>query len=191
MNPIRPRWYVVRSKPRREELARDGLIAQGLEAFLPMIEQSLRHAGRTYTANVPLFPRYLFLRAGHIAWGPVMNTRGVSIVLCNADGSPRPIQDGVIERIMRDQQEAGGAIRPTPKIGTTFVPGQRLKIIDGPFAGLDGLYQARDEDRVKMLIDFFGRMTQISASLDGVRAVAASPPALAEAVQSPSNSKRS
>ena len=55
-----PEWYVVRSKPRREEYAQDQLVRRGVETFLPrIVEPGARAASRS---SVRCFPGYLFAR---------------------------------------------------------------------------------------------------------------------------------
>lgn len=53
------RWYVARTTPLAEYVARDHLRTAGLEVFLPCGQTRTRRAGHHDT---PLFPGYLFLR---------------------------------------------------------------------------------------------------------------------------------
>ena len=51
-------WFVVRTKPRREEYAQDQLTRRGVDTFLPRILEPGRAAGEPVVG--PLFPGYLF-----------------------------------------------------------------------------------------------------------------------------------
>ena len=57
-------WYVVRSKPRREEYAQDQLLRRGVETFLPRIIEPLRGLRMAHYAawlarrwHDPIFPK--------------------------------------------------------------------------------------------------------------------------------------
>jgi transcription antitermination factor NusG len=53
------RWFVVRTKPRSENVAATELTLNGIEVFLPRVKANPPPADQAYT---PLFPGYLFLR---------------------------------------------------------------------------------------------------------------------------------
>ena len=55
------RWYVVQSRPHKELYAAKNLLNQEFHAFIPQISKTVRHARRTKTVLVPLFPRYFFV----------------------------------------------------------------------------------------------------------------------------------
>ena len=67
-------WYVVRSKPRREEYAQGQLLRRGVETFLPRIVEPLR--GHLEPVVAPMFPGYLFARIdlltqyNSVIWAP-------------------------------------------------------------------------------------------------------------------------
>ena len=50
-----------------------------------------------------------------------------------------------------------------PKVKVTFKPGQRVRIIDGPFRDFMGTVFEIDMDRnkVRVLVSFFGRETPV------------------------------
>ena len=54
-------WYLVYTKPRKEEVAADNLIRQGYEVFLPKLRETKQRNRRLKEKLVPLFSRYLFI----------------------------------------------------------------------------------------------------------------------------------
>ncbi len=66
------RWYLVRTKSRQEELARQNLINQSFETYLPRIEINGKF--------IPLFSKYIFLKLDdkNQDRSPVHSTKGVS-----------------------------------------------------------------------------------------------------------------
>lgn len=56
---------------------------------------------------------------------------------------------------------------------TAFKPRQQIRVLDGPFAGFDGLFMAAaGEDRIKIMLDIFGRNTSLEIDEASVEAVA-------------------
>src|SRR5581483_4547209 len=98
-------WYVVRTKPRKEDYAVDQLDRRGVPVFFPRILEY----GRDQVA--PLFPGYLFVHIGlfehyyRVVWTPGVR----SFVAFGA--TPTSVQESVILFIAASAGE-GGIIRP-------------------------------------------------------------------------------
>ena len=55
----------------------------------------------------------------------------------------------------------------------SFAPGQLLRVLDGPFAGFQALFdEPAGEERVKILVDIFGRSAEVEIDEASVEAVA-------------------
>ena len=54
-------WYVVATKARCEQVARENLERQGFEVILPQIKISKRQRGIWKAIIEPIFPSYLFV----------------------------------------------------------------------------------------------------------------------------------
>jgi transcriptional antiterminator RfaH len=168
------RWYLVHTKPYGEGLAVRNLERQRYLTYLPRVRQSVRRAGRQYERIVPLFPRYLFLQLdeGRQALGPVASTLGVSCIV--RFGSQYTL---VPERVVRDLQA-----RADPETGLHRLncglkpqPGAPVKMVLGPLAGLDGVFEREaGADRVIVLLGLLGHGAPVcvpSASIMLSRAV--------------------
>lgn len=163
------RWYVVQTKPRSETHAIENLERQGYTSYCPYITQRKRIRQRWQQITEPLFPRYLFvqLKEGIDDFAPIRSTIGV-IGLVRFAGQPANIPDEVIEHIR--QQESQLRAPQDKKPG--WQPGIRLEVIDGPFAGLQGIYQkTQGEERVLLLLELLGKQSKVLISTHQVTPV--------------------
>ncbi len=59
-----------------------------------------------------------------------------------------------------------------PDIAPNFVHGQQVRLFDGPFAGLNGIFEARDGDqRAFILVELLGRNNRIMVEHHHLQAV--------------------
>jgi len=147
------RWYVVRTRPQREEQAARQLENQNYRVFLPRFLKNRRHARKFETVSAPLFPRYMFmiLDLTRDRWRSVNGTFGVERLLMRA-GEPEPVPHGLVEQMM-GAAEANGLMRSSPRLKD----GQTIRVTAGPFAELVGrLEHLDDSGRVRVLLDLLG-----------------------------------
>ncbi len=141
-------WYVVQTKPQSEPLVASRLTSKGIETFLPRIEIPRRH-GLEHIE--PLFPCYLFVHLGRqpTALSAVRWTPRVRRILSTGD-EPAPLDDQVVTTI-RARLNDEGVIR----MGLPFGPGDRVRITEGPMAGLSGVLErfTSRAKRVRVLLD--------------------------------------
>ena len=154
-SPDAKHWFLVHTKPRQEACALENLERQGFECYLPALEtEKLRQGAMTLVAE-PLFPRYLFIRlpAGERGPGlaPVRSTRGVSRLVSFAQ-EPARVSPELIG-LLKSREVM---LRDTPR--RLFEAGDRVRLTDGPFAGIDGIYQMTEgERRVLVLIEILSK----------------------------------
>ncbi len=160
-------WYAVRSKPRREAFAQGQLIRRGVETFLPRVAEQLRSRAEPVVAA--LFPGYLFARVDlQTQYTSVIWTPGVHSMVAFGD-VPVPVEADVVEFL---QKRCGGhgLIVMTP----SFDPGDEVRIVGGPLAGLHGIVQEHvsGRDRVRVLMELLRRRTQVTLPIDVLENVA-------------------
>lgn len=162
-------WYLIHSKPRQEKCALQNLEQQGYQCYLPMLPiQKLRQGILTVTDEA-LFPRYLFIRLGlggaAKSWVPIRSTKGVSRLVCFG-AEPARVDERLIE-LLRAQEAAMQS-----KAEPLFTPGERVRLTEGAFAGIEGVFQVADgERRVMVLIELLSKPVTLSVSAAGLRKV--------------------
>ncbi|MDX3774147.1 transcription/translation regulatory transformer protein RfaH [Chromatiaceae bacterium AAb-1] len=148
-------WHLLYCKPRQEVRAQQHLANQGLSSFLPLITINKLRAGKRVTVTEPLFPRYLFLHLPqqNINLSTVRSTRGVSdFVRFGSELVKVPAQ--LIASLTRQQIALQQQYSETP----LFRKGEALDITDGPFSGLEAVYNMAEGDkRSCILINLLGQ----------------------------------
>jgi len=95
----------------------------------------------------------------------IKNIKKVSGFL-GSKGSPVPVSDTEIEKIL-GQIKDGVA---QPKSGIEYTVGEKVQVIDGPFASFNGLVEDIDEEksRLKVSVSIFGRPTPVELEYNQV-----------------------
>ena len=161
----RASWFAVYTKPRQERVALENLERQGFRCFLPLAVNPYQKHSAGKPRIEPLFPRYLFLNAiaDRQSLGPVRSTRGVANLVrfgMKLVEVPERIIDHIETR--RDPETGLVLLDPVP-----VVVGDRVKVFDGPFAGIEGIFrERRGQNRALLLISMLG--TQSSVEVDSL-----------------------
>jgi len=143
-------WYVIRSKPRKEEFLFEQLLSHKIEAYCPRIRvQTVNPRARK---TKPYFPGYVFLRLdkeqinlSSLQWIPG------STGLVSFGGELAFVHDSLVQAIRRRVDkinDAGGESLDEIK------PGEEVAIKAGPFAGYEAIFDARlsGNERVRVLL---------------------------------------
>ncbi len=152
-------WYLVYSKPQQERLALENLERQGYEAYLPFIRSRRRRGGRYVSVIEPMFPRYLFLHLSDETdnWGPIRSTIGVSKLVRFGD-MPARVPDGLVATLKSREDNSGVQDLPL----ADFKSGDRVRIVEGPMAGYQGIFRARtSRERVVVLLEIVGQSARV------------------------------
>ena len=151
-----------------ETRARESISKLGFQVFIPVekrIQRLARAKPRTY--EVPLFPRYGFVRfdINDHRWGQIKYCKGVVDVLRN-DGVPISVlQDDMDRFILAESMGLFDRTKP-PSVG------MEVLVTHGPFADMIGkVRRARARDRVDILLNFFGSMREITVPLVNLREI--------------------
>lgn len=149
---------MVQTKPRSEGVAIENLQRQGYTAYCPWISQRKRIRQRWQVVTEALFPRYVFvqLSEGVDDFAPIRSTIGVS-GLVRFGGVPAIMPDAAIGFITEQEQKL-----LEPEKGTSWQPGTKLEILEGPMAGLQGIFiKAQSEERVIILLELLGKQSRV------------------------------
>ena len=141
------RWWVLYTRSRQEKAIARALLGREIPFYLPLVRRTLRHRGKNRRSFVPLFSGYLFMYGSEEERGYALTTNRISQTLI----VPEP------ERFFYDLQRIHrliGTNAPlTPE--SRLVPGNRVRVKGGPFAGFEGtILRRRGETRLLVAVDF-------------------------------------
>ncbi len=170
---IKRRWYAIHAHSGQEANVRRMLLisSEGLEqphlvtnVLVPMEKVTELRSGNKRMAQHKFFPGYVLLQIPEHPeqypelWQLIKNTPGVTGFI-GSRTSPVPLEDeevNAIVEVLRGERE-----RPKPKVA--FDEGERVKIIDGPFANFLGKIDEINAERgtMKVMVEIFERLTSI------------------------------
>lgn len=160
-------WYAVCCKPRQEAVAEENLLRQGYHVYLPRLRGTRRRKGQWVDTVEPLFPRYLFIcvDAAVHSIAPVRSTRGVA-GLVRQGGVPAIVPEAVMAAIMQRADADSGLHRNDSPL---FRKGETIRLVQGPLAGLEGVFSEEDgERRVIVLLELLGKTNRMKVERDWV-----------------------
>lgn len=162
-------WFAAQLKPNAIGIAERNLARQGLAYFAPRMMVSRRRSGRIVRLAEMVFPGYVFVRfdPARPGWQAINATQGISRLVVGDPHHPRPVPVGFMQALLA-RCGRDGVLVPD----AAFDVGDRVEMIDGPFATLAGRVVALDRDgRVRVLMELLGRDTRVSATPGQMRRI--------------------
>ena len=163
------RWYVVHTYSgfeNRVKLAlEENIVGKGKqnlfgEILVPEEEVVALVGGQRKTSKRKFFPGYILvnMELTDETWHIVRNTPKVTGFIGTKD-KPSPISDEEVGNLCERISE--GTLKPKPKF--SYEVGAVVKIVEGPFAGFDGVVDEVKPDKGKMrvIVSIFGRATPV------------------------------
>lgn len=167
------KWYVVNTYSGHENRVKENLerrvesmgIEDALFRILVAEEKEIEYKnGKKVEKMRNLFPGYLFVEMimTDEAWYIVRNTPGVTGFIGSSGGGakPFPVSDEEIESILRRMGLSD------QKLIVDFGVGDTVKILSGPFSGIEGVVDSMNDDAqtAMVLTILFGRETPTEIS---------------------------
>ena len=136
-------WVAASTHPHKEPTAISNLLRQGFETYCPMVRRRWRHARKVQEVLRPLFPGYVFVAVdpSQHRWRPILSTIGVRTLVRFGD-SLGLLPHGFVESLRSYEVEGAVSLCYPP---SSFAPGDRVRLCDGPFEGLIATVLAVEE----------------------------------------------
>lgn len=142
-------WYLVHTKGRQEDTALTNLQRQNFRCYMPMLYVEKVRRGKPTVVAEPMFPSYVFVQLDGTgngqSWSPIRSTLGVR-ELVKFGGHPAKVDTNLITGLHEREQLQ----QSNPK--ALFAAGDKVVITDGPFAGIEAIYQTTDAERRSMIL---------------------------------------
>ncbi len=164
-----PRWYVLHTRSRFENVVQEGLARKQVEAYLPKITVPSKRRDRRQMIQVPLFPGYVFVRSDLNPYQQleIVKTVGVVRFIANCQG-PLPVGDDTI-----------ASLRIMVTADRQIITGRRLRqgdpvmVVAGPMTGVVGSFvRYRGGSRVVVDIEALGQYAAVEIDADAVESLA-------------------
>lgn len=160
-------WYVIHCYSGREQKVKHklerrieslGMEDKIFQVVVPTEDEMELRQGERRTVERRIFPGYLLVQMilDDESWYVVRDTPGV-IGFVGMGDKPAPLRPSEVSGIM-ERMEA-----EAPKIKVSFEPGEKVRIVDGPFDGFIGVVDEIDMEKatVHVMVSFFGRETPV------------------------------
>ena len=172
-------WFIVQSHSNfenkvsgliKEEAEKAKISEKFEEIIVPTHDVTEVKRGKRIQRKKKYFPGYVLVKCemNNDIYHMIKNLKRVSGFL-GSKGIPVPVSDKEIEKIL-GQIKDGVA---QPKSGIEYNIGEKVQVVDGPFASFNGMVEEVDEDksRLKVSVSIFGRPTPVDLEYNQVEKV--------------------
>jgi len=169
-------WYIVQSHSNfenkvagliKEEAEKANISEKIDEIVVPTHDVTEVKRGKRIQRKKKYFPGYVLIKTemDNDLYHMIKNLKRVSGFL-GSKGIPVPVSDKEIEKIL-GQIKDGVA---QPKSGIEYIIGEKVQVVDGPFASFSGMVEEIDEEklRLKVSVSIFGRPTPVDLEYNQV-----------------------
>lgn len=172
------KWYVVHTysgyegkvksnmEERLKNSAMEGKVSQILVPTEDVVEVK---GGKKKISTRKYFPGYIMIEMemDDDIWYVIKNTPKVTGFLGGT--RPTPLDEEEINRLL--EQLKGEASKPKPKF--IFEKGEKVRVVDGPFANFAGVIDEMNADKgkVRVMVTIFGRATPVELEFSQIERV--------------------
>ena len=145
-------WYLIKTKPKQEKIAKQNLENQGYGAFCPI--------AKINNKLTVLFPGYLFVQLNEKTqnWSPINFTKGVSHFVKFGSNFAK-VHISIIEFIKTNQHITAEKFKNLNK----FKSGDKVLISDGTFKNWVAIFKCyKSDDRIILLMNLLGNEQSLS-----------------------------
>ena len=171
------RWYVVHAYSGQEKsiqaalvdrIKRSGMGDKFGQVLVPTEEVVEMKSGQKAISERRFFPGYILVQMDMTdeTWHLVKSTPKVTGFVGGTANKPTPITQKEVDAILRQVQE--GVEKPRPKF--SFMAGEQVRVIDGPFADFHGNVEDvnYEKSKLRVSVTIFGRSTPVELDFSQV-----------------------
>jgi len=175
---VSKKWYVVHAfsgfekrvvSSLQEHIERAGMGDLFGEILVPTEDVvELDRGGKKRTTERKFFPGYVLveMEMNDDTWHLVKNVPKVSGFIGGQGNEPTPITQAEVDAIVGRMQDS--TEKPKPKF--SFVPGEMVRVIDGPFLDFNGTVEDvnYEKNKMRVAVSIFGRSTPVELDFSQV-----------------------
>ena len=172
-------WYIVQSHSSfenkvagliKEEAEKAKISDKFDEIVVPTHDVTEVKMGKRVQRKKKYFPGYILIKTemDNNIYHMIKNLKKVSGFL-GSRGTPIPVSDKEIEKILGQIKDGVAQSKST----IDYSVGEKVQVVDGPFASFSGMIEDIDEDksRVKVSVSIFGRPTPVDLEFNQIEKV--------------------
>ena len=169
-------WYIIQSHSSfenkvasqiKEEATKAKIVDKIDEIIVPTHDVTEVKRGKRVQRKKKYFPGYILMKSemDNDLYHLIKNLKKVSGFL-GSKGIPIPVSDKEIDKILGNIKDGVAQ----PKTGIEYSVGEKVQVIDGPFASFSGMVEDVDEEkhRLKVSVSIFGRPTPVDLEYNQV-----------------------
>lgn len=165
-------WYVVRSQANREKSVAQRLVKESEagdligkigRVIVPMENSFFLKNGKKMKKEKVKFPGYIFVETdavGELKFF-LKGMSGATGFLTNRAGDIIPLTKGEVDRMVGDHEKSKETVEEEVK----YLVDEEIKILDGPFSSFTGKVVSVSDQKVKVAVPVFGRITTIELGI--------------------------
>lgn len=145
-------WFAFYTKPRHELKVAENLNTISVENYLPLVTRLKQWSDRKKKVTEPLIKGYIFAKVTQKERLIAIQQEGILNCIC-FNGKPAVIPEWQIENLKRMLKNESDFL-----ISDVVKAGSRVKVLEGPFAGVEGIVKYTSEGRtISITIDLLKR----------------------------------
>ncbi len=151
-------WTVLHVRPRCEKKVAEYCTRHTVSSYMPLRSETKIYQRRKVTVAKPVFPSYVFAE---------IDRQNRDLVL-RSGNIVRMIEVVDQDRFLLELDQVRKALDVDPTLGATaaFTRGKRVRIIDGPFRGLEGVVETvRGGTRVILNVEAIGQGVPVDVEM--------------------------
>ena len=155
IQPEERKWYVAYVRLFHERKTAEKLAAMGIESFVPVREEIHQWSQRKKKVMRVLIPQMIFIHATPKERLEALTLASIShYMVLRGEHTPAVIPDRQMQQFMFMVDYSEESIE---MYNSTLQPGQSIKVIKGPLAGMEGeLMEIEGKSKVIVRLDLLG-----------------------------------